>query len=113
MSWRTFTRVPGLHRGAYAAVSDSWVAWNSQYLQKHPTKPLAILAGATVMIKYLGSSKEDVENVIFGTIKEPVVLTVKVTAFTLSSLARNEYVIFVGLPPNPFVPLHNSIISLR
>lgn len=50
--------------------------YNSQYLQKN-TSPLAILAAATVSW-ILGSSREEVENIVFTTLEAPIQLSVKV-----------------------------------
>ena len=50
--------------------------YNSQYLQKN-TSPLAILAAATVSW-ILGSSREEVENIVFTALEAPIQLSVKV-----------------------------------
>lgn len=57
--------------------------FNSQYLQKHSSDPLGVLAVAKVLQSADGSL-EDVENTVFTTLGPDVRLTTKVTCLSSS-----------------------------
>lgn len=54
-------------------------AYNSSYLQRHPTEPRAVLAAAQGL-KVLDGSREEVENLVFGVLGPEVVLDIPVRA---------------------------------
>lgn len=55
--------------------------FNSQYLQRHSTSPLAILAAARVLVK-LSSPKDEVEGAVFSLLAPEVKLDIKVNLLT-------------------------------
>lgn len=60
-----------------AETEQSSEAYNSSYLQRHPTEPRAILAAAQGL-KVLDGSREEVENVVFGVLGPEVILDIPV-----------------------------------
>jgi hypothetical protein len=52
--------------------------YNAQYLQRHPTEARAVL-GAAKGLQILGSPKDEVEGVLFGTLNPEMDLPLKVS----------------------------------